>query len=366
MWHLLTHTAGLTYGFHHAHPVDAHVPRRRLRVGRAAGRRPRRRAATRGRRCRWCSSPARSGTTGVSTDVLGRRGRGRRRASRSTRSSRERIFGPLGMTDTAFCVGRGPPTALAALYVADPGDGPRDRSRDDAHGRRRREAAGVPVRRRRAGVDGRATTTASPGCCWRGGELDGVRLLGTRTVDYMARNHLPGGVDLEAFGRPLFAETTVRRRRASASGSRWCTTPSANTVLVVSPGEYRLGRRGEHRVLGRPGRGHHRRVLHPAAARRARTRSARSCSSSCTRRWSTESVRPRRTAGCAATVPAPIVALRDRIGTKRVHGNLSDRHSGRGLRPCGRLGSVVATRTRDEHRAQPVTDAVAVTGDPAA
>ena len=23
MWHLLTHTAGLTYGFHHAHPVDA-------------------------------------------------------------------------------------------------------------------------------------------------------------------------------------------------------------------------------------------------------------------------------------------------------------------------------------------------------
>src|SRR5881398_2719762 len=23
MWHLLTHTSGLTYGFHHAHPVDA-------------------------------------------------------------------------------------------------------------------------------------------------------------------------------------------------------------------------------------------------------------------------------------------------------------------------------------------------------
>src|SRR6267142_999056 len=22
LWHLLTHTAGLTYGFHHAHPVD--------------------------------------------------------------------------------------------------------------------------------------------------------------------------------------------------------------------------------------------------------------------------------------------------------------------------------------------------------
>src|SRR5690606_28821111 len=40
------------------------------------------------------------------------------------------------------------------------------------------------------------------------GELDGVRLLGSRTVDYMARNHLPGNADLETFGRPLFAETS--------------------------------------------------------------------------------------------------------------------------------------------------------------
>jgi len=42
----------------------------------------------------------------------------------------------------------------------------------------------------------------------REGELDGVRLLGPRTVRMMASNHLPGGADLEQFGRPLFAETT--------------------------------------------------------------------------------------------------------------------------------------------------------------
>jgi CubicO group peptidase (beta-lactamase class C family) len=42
----------------------------------------------------------------------------------------------------------------------------------------------------------------------RGGELDGVRLLGPRTLGSMASNHLPGDVDLEAFGRPLFGETT--------------------------------------------------------------------------------------------------------------------------------------------------------------
>jgi CubicO group peptidase (beta-lactamase class C family) len=42
----------------------------------------------------------------------------------------------------------------------------------------------------------------------RGGELDGVRLLGPRTLQYMTSNHLPGGADLESFGRSLFAETT--------------------------------------------------------------------------------------------------------------------------------------------------------------
>ena len=42
------------------------------------------------------------------------------------------------------------------------------------------------------------------------GELDGVRLLSPRTVGYMTRNHLPGGLDLETFGRPLFAESPFR------------------------------------------------------------------------------------------------------------------------------------------------------------
>jgi CubicO group peptidase (beta-lactamase class C family) len=32
-------------------------------------------------------------------------------------------------------------------------------------------------------------------------------LLSPRTVAYMASNHLPGGADLETFGRPLYAET---------------------------------------------------------------------------------------------------------------------------------------------------------------
>ena len=37
-----------------------------------------------------------------------------------------------------------------------------------------------------------------------------MRLLGPRTAAYMTRNHLPGGADLETFGRPLFAEAPLR------------------------------------------------------------------------------------------------------------------------------------------------------------
>jgi CubicO group peptidase (beta-lactamase class C family) len=37
----------------------------------------------------------------------------------------------------------------------------------------------------------------------RGGELDGARILGPRTVSYMTRNHLPGGAEIAEFGNPV-------------------------------------------------------------------------------------------------------------------------------------------------------------------
>src|SRR6185436_20276032 len=43
----------------------------------------------------------------------------------------------------------------------------------------------------------------------RGGELDGHRLLGPRTVAFMTRNHLPGGADLAGYGRPVYAESPM-------------------------------------------------------------------------------------------------------------------------------------------------------------
>ena len=42
----------------------------------------------------------------------------------------------------------------------------------------------------------------------RGGELDGERVLSSRTLRMMTENHLPGGADLGALSTGGFAETT--------------------------------------------------------------------------------------------------------------------------------------------------------------
>jgi CubicO group peptidase (beta-lactamase class C family) len=73
----------------------------------------------------------------------------------------------------------------------------------------------------------------------RGGELDGARLLGPRTVAYMARNHLPGGADLDTFGRPLFAESSFAGV-GFGLGFATVVDAAANKVLS-STGEYAWG-----------------------------------------------------------------------------------------------------------------------------
>jgi CubicO group peptidase (beta-lactamase class C family) len=112
----------------------------------------------------------------------------------------EHVLGPLGMTSTRFAVDE--PDLLATLYTLDPASGRRVRA--DAAGR---EALGPSWL---SGGGGLVSTAADYHRFTRmllgRGEVDGVRVLGSRTVDFMSRNHLPGGLDLEQVGRPLFAE----------------------------------------------------------------------------------------------------------------------------------------------------------------
>jgi CubicO group peptidase (beta-lactamase class C family) len=43
----------------------------------------------------------------------------------------------------------------------------------------------------------------------RGGELDGARILGPRTIAWMTRNHLPGGGELSELSQGLFSEVAL-------------------------------------------------------------------------------------------------------------------------------------------------------------
>jgi CubicO group peptidase (beta-lactamase class C family) len=237
IWHLLTHTAGLTYGFHRVHPVDA--------LYRAAGFDVALPGLTLAEACDgWASipllfQPGAEWNYSVATDVLGRVvevASGQRLDEFFAR----RIFGPLGMTDTGFFA---PPEDLARLAVLYGQGRDGTLTRLDALA----ENARTPPTML-SGGGGLVSTAAdyhrftqlllqrpdSPA-----GELDGVRLLSPRTVRYMGRNHLPGGLDLATFGRPINAEAP---QRGSGFGLGLAVViDPVRTGVVCSPGELSWG-----------------------------------------------------------------------------------------------------------------------------
>ena len=177
-----------------------------------------------------------------------------------------RIFGPLGMTDSAFFAGPADVARLAALYTRNPENG--TAMRMDAMGN---AALREPVYL--SGGGGLVSSAADynrftqmllhrPGS--PAGELDGTRLLSPRTVAYMASNHLPGGADLETFGRPLYAET-VFAGVGFGLGLRRRNRPAGDQVARLGRG-VQLGRRSVDNLLGRSRRAGDGHVLHPAAA----------------------------------------------------------------------------------------------------
>jgi CubicO group peptidase (beta-lactamase class C family) len=234
IWHLLTHTAGLTYGFHHAHPVDAMYRRAGFEWGTPPG-------ADLAACCdAWAELPLvfQPGTEwnySVATDVLGRVVEVASGMSLDHFFA-ERIFRPLGMTETAFSVDEVDAGRLAALYSPSPKTG--RIVRNDPMGK-----AALSPPSCLSGGGGLVSTAADyhrfAAMLLGEGELDGVRLLGPRTARFMASNHLPGGVDLETIGRPLFAETTYDGV-GFGLGLAVVLDPVANKV-PSSPGEVSWG-----------------------------------------------------------------------------------------------------------------------------
>jgi CubicO group peptidase (beta-lactamase class C family) len=202
IWHLLSHTAGLTYAFTRSSVLDDMY---RL-AGADSITDP---AADLETLCaRWGALPLlfEPGTAwnySVATDVLGRLIEVLTGQTLAQAFS-ERVLDPLGMTETGWSVGEQHRSRLAALYVPNPETG--KALRYDAMGDM---ALSPPAML--SGGGGLVSTAADYArysqMLLRGGELDGARVLGPRTLGLMTRNHLPGGAFLSSVGRGMFSES---------------------------------------------------------------------------------------------------------------------------------------------------------------
>jgi CubicO group peptidase (beta-lactamase class C family) len=202
VWHLLTHTSGLTYGFLQTSVVDALYRKAGSELGGAEG-------VDLATACQmWANLPLlfQPGTRwgySVATDVLGRLVEVISGQSLDDFFA-ERIFGPLGMTETRWWVDGEDAARLAALYAPDPTTG--KAFRYDVIGTRALTKPSM-----HSGGAGLISTATDyhrfTQMLLREGAYDGGRLLGSRTLRYMTRNHLPGGEDVQTLSTGGFAET---------------------------------------------------------------------------------------------------------------------------------------------------------------
>ncbi len=193
---LLMHTSGLTYGFMYSHPVDALYRKRRVANGDlqdmvdAFADLPLRFSPG----TRWSYSHA-TDICGYLVQVLS--------DTDLDVFVRERITEPLGMVDSGFMV----PQAVSGRFAA-----PYEYL-EDGQFARQDDSEIRPYRTRPTLLSGGGGMVATIDDYHRfammllgGGELDGVRLLGRKTVEYMTTNHLPGNSDLAAFGERVHSE----------------------------------------------------------------------------------------------------------------------------------------------------------------
>jgi CubicO group peptidase (beta-lactamase class C family) len=237
---LLRHTSGLTYGFHQNTNVDAAY--RKLKLGDIATHGTLDEMVEKLATLPLEFSPGEAWNYSVSTDVLGYLV-GQISGVPFDVFLKERIFGPLGMVDTDFHV---PPEKVArfcACYAMGAlgsrvVSAQRPQLQDDP-----RDSAYLKPPGFVSGGGGLVSTAADymrfARMLLRGGELDGVRLLGPKTVALMTANHLPGGLDLPRLSRSMFSEATYA---GVGFGLGFATTIApAATLIPGSAGDFFWG-----------------------------------------------------------------------------------------------------------------------------
>ncbi len=199
MRNVLSHTGGLTYGATN-HPVDRAY--REVGVNRGAGETlatfaeklakvPLRYAPEE----RWMYSFS-TDVCGYLVEVIS--------GKRFDQYLQENIFDPLDMKDTSFSVAPRKLARFAANYERQP-----DKTLKLIDDPERSTYLKQPTFF--SGGGGLTGTTADYfrfcEMLRRGGELDGTRILGSRTLELMHRNHLAGGKDLASMAIGAFSET---------------------------------------------------------------------------------------------------------------------------------------------------------------
>ena len=229
---LFTHMSGLTYGFMERTNVDRAY--RRLGVGRE-GQKNLREMIEALAELPLEFSPGTAWNYSVSTDVLG--------YLVEVISGmpydeylRTKIFEPLGMVDTAFWVPEEKRERFAANYT---------RRRDKSLRLEDDPETGLYTKPATffSGGGGLVSTAADYLQFCRmllgGGEVDGVRLLGRKTLELMTRNHLPEGKDLTEVATGAFSETPYEGVGFGLGFS--VQLDLAKAQIVGSPGEFAWG-----------------------------------------------------------------------------------------------------------------------------
>jgi CubicO group peptidase (beta-lactamase class C family) len=193
--HLLTHTAGLTFGFYHTHPVDALYREAGIESSVVPGTNLAQTCETYAR-LPLQFEPGTRWNYSVATNVLGRLVEVVSGQDLDVFLA-ERVFAPLGMGDAGLYVSEAQAPRLAELY-GETGDGGIT------------PIPGLPLYGRPRLLSGSGGMVATAydyhrftEFLRRRGELDGIRLLSAETVASMVSNHLPDNADMRSFGSPV-------------------------------------------------------------------------------------------------------------------------------------------------------------------
>ncbi|EDP62938.1 beta-lactamase [alpha proteobacterium BAL199] len=228
---LMTHTSGLTYGRFDDGPIGEAYRKAGVDFGRS-----RDSLADMARKAAsvpLCFQPGTKWTYSVATDVLGRVvevAAGKPLAQ----VFQDWIFDPLGMVDTAFGIPDDKAARATACYEKTESGGMK-RIADAADAR----FFGMPVMH--SGGGGLVSTIPDYlrflEMLRRGGEFDGARLLGRKTVDLMMMNHLPG--DIASMGAATFSEMPMVGIGFGLGGS--ILLDPARAQVLGSAGEFAWG-----------------------------------------------------------------------------------------------------------------------------